>query len=64
MRPLALALFLGAMYLICWGVAAGAQRWGIVFPLGVVALELLVARAIDCRQCGSPQVQGSVRRRL
>ena len=49
MRPLALALFAGAMYLICWGVTAGAQRWGIVFPLGVVALELIVARAIDRR---------------
>ena len=49
MRPLALALFAGAMYLVCWGVAAGAQRWGIVFPLGVVALELVVARAIDHR---------------
>ena len=50
MRPLALALFAGAMYLICWGVAAGAQRWGIVFALGVIVLELLVARAIDRRR--------------
>ena len=50
MRPLALALFAGAMCLICWGVAAGARRWGIVFPLGVVAVELIVARAIDRRQ--------------
>ena len=50
MRPLALALFAGAMYLICWGVAAGAQRWGVVFPLGVLAIELIVARAIDRRQ--------------
>ena len=49
MRVLALVLFAGAMYLLCWGVVAGAQRWGIVFPLGVVALELIVARAIDRR---------------
>ena len=49
MRVLALALFAVAMYLVCWGVAAGAQRWGVLFPPGVMALELIVARAIDRR---------------
>ena len=49
-KLVALALFAGAMYLICWGVVTGAQRWGIVFPLCVIVLELIVARAIDRRQ--------------